>query len=190
MKEIHDNGYWNAQTAHIHHAHSPELASWLTSWLEDKISLDTPIYDFGCGLGLYLKHFASQGYTNLKGFEGEPPTRKEFENIVQQDLTKVFDVPVKGVCIFLEVAEHIPEQMCEIAIQNIINACEKYLILSWAIRGQAGFGHVNCLDNHEVIEKFEKLGFKYLEQDSLNARLVITDKTAWFKNTIMLFKKI
>lgn len=190
MKEIHNHGFWNAETAHIHHAHSPELATWMTNWFKTKIATDTPIYDFGCGLGLYLKHFSTQGYTNLRGYEGEPPVRKEFENIVQQDLTIPFQVNPKGLCVFLEVAEHIPENLCEIAVQNVINACDKYLILSWAIRGQAGFGHVNCLDNHEVIEKFEKLGFKYLEQDSLSARSVITNKTAWFKNTILIFEKI
>jgi len=143
-----------------------------------------------CGIGDYLKAFQEAGFTTLMGFEGEPPVKKSFPHIRQQDLTVPFDVNPKGVCIFLEVAEHIPSKQCEIAVQNVINACEKYLILSWAIKGQAGFGHVNCLNNDEVIAKIQAKGFKYLEQDSMDARANVDDFAPWFKNTIMIFERI
>ena len=86
-------------------------------------------------------------------------------------------------------AEHIPAEFEEAALSNIISACNDKLIMSWAIRGQAGFGHVNCLDNHEVITKMESKGFSYLEQDSLNARSINLDNAPWFKNTILIFQR-
>lgn len=192
MKEIHNNGYWNAETAHTHHVHSPKLAQWLINWVKNKTNnnLDTPIYDHGAGLGDYLKAFQGAGFTTLLGFEGEPPVKKSFPHIRQQDLTIPFEVHPKGICLFLEVAEHIPAEKCETAVQNVINACDKYLILSWAIKGQAGFGHVNCRNNDEVISMFQAKGFKYLEEDSINARNNVDDFAPWFKNTIMIFEKI
>lgn len=190
MNEIHQHGYWSADTAHNHHIHSPELANWIADWLDNKIDKNTPIYDYGCGLGNYLQYLYSRGYINLIGYEGDPPKNKVWQNIIKQDLTIPFEISSKGVCIFLEVAEHIPSELCEIAVQNVTNACDKYLILSWAIRGQPGFGHINCLDNYEVIEKIEKLGFKFLQEDSTSARSVITDTTPWFKNTILIFEKL
>jgi hypothetical protein len=95
----------------------------------------------------------------------------------------------KGICIFLEVAEHIPEPLCEVALDNVIDACDKYLILSWAIRGQPGFGHVNCLNNDEVIPQLQKRGFMFLEKESLDARVSADESTPWFKNTIMIFER-
>ena len=192
MQEIHKNGFWSAETAHLHHVHSPKLAQWLIQWVKSKVDgdLNTPIYDFGAGLGDYLKAFQEAGFTTLLGYEGEPPTKKSFPHIRQQDLTKPFEVNPKGVCIFLEVAEHIPTKQCEIAVQNVINACDKYLIVSWAIRGQAGFGHVNCLNNDEVITKIQSKGFKYLKEDSSAARANVDDFSPWFKNTIMIFEKL
>lgn len=192
MQEIHKNGYWSAETAHLHHVHSPKLAQWLIKWVKGKVDgeMNTPIYDFGAGLGDYLKAFQESGFTTLMGYEGEPPTKKSFPHIRQQDLTIPFTTDSKGVCLFLEVAEHIPAKQCEIAIQNVLNACDKYLVLSWAVRGQPGFGHVNCLNNDEVIHKIEAFGFKYLEQDSIDARNNVDDFASWFRNTIMIFERV
>lgn len=194
MKElslISNTGYWNGETAHIHHVHSELLATTIATFLRFRPNLDKRIYDLGCGLGHYLKYLADYGFTDLVGFEGDPPKQKVFNNIVKQDLThpirKGFEN--KGHVICLEVGEHIPAEYQEQLLKNIDFLCEGYLILSWAVRGQAGFGHVNCLDNHEVIEIMEKYGFKYLHGYSQDARVVIDDTTPWFKNTIMIFSK-
>jgi hypothetical protein len=74
-------------------------------------------------------------------------------------------------------------------LNNVVSACKDKIITSWAIRGQAGFGHVNCLDNHESINKFESLGFKYLKQDSEEARSIDLSSAPWFKNTILIFDR-
>ena len=32
MKEIAKTGYWNAETAHVHHVHCKELSKWICSF--------------------------------------------------------------------------------------------------------------------------------------------------------------
>jgi hypothetical protein len=69
--------------------------------------------------------------------------------------------------------------------------------MSWALRGQGGHGHVNCLNNDEAIERFTSRGMIYLEKETESARAVIDpiknsieDKQLpWFKNTTLVFKK-
>lgn len=191
LQGIHPHGYWEAGTAHQHIFHSPKLADWIVHWVKQVTNNDLKvfIYDFGCGLGDYLKRFQDEGYVNLVGFEGDPAERSNFADIAKQDLTEPFEVKQRGICLFLEVAEHIPEQLIGVALSNVINACDKYLILSWAIRGQPGFGHVHCLDNHEVISELEQRGFVLLEKASLDARMAADDFTPWFKDTIMIFER-
>lgn len=187
MEEISGTGFWAAETAHIHHVFCEPLAQWISEYLKDY--KEYPIYDFGCGLGNYLAALNHNGFKNLTGYEGDPAHRQVYHKIIKQDLTKPFTVEKPGICIFLEVAEHIPAEFEKAALDNVTNACSGKLITSWAIRGQAGFGHVNCLDNHEAIEKFTSRGFKYLEEDSKAARSIDLESAPWFKNTILIFEK-
>lgn len=185
--EISSTGYWNKQTAYIHHAYSEELSAWICEFLKnDKHKV---IYDFGCGLGDYLNYLENNGFTKLVGFEGDPPDDRKFYHIEERDLTIPFELPFKGNVISLEVGEHIPKEYQDIYIDNITINCNKYLITSWAIRNQSGFGHVNCLNNDEIIPEFTKRGFQYLEKESLDARNIIGNNTIWFKDTILIFKK-
>ena len=187
MKEIAETGYWNGETAHIHHVHCKELSKWICEFLKDKQS---QVYDFGCGLGNYLTDLKNVGFEKLIGFEGEIPLEKTFTEIVQFDLTKPFMFHIKGNVISLEVGEHIPKEFMDVYLDNITNACNGYLITSWAIRGQAGFGHVNCLDNHEIIPLIEKRGFKLMEKETEEVRNIDLSEAPWFKNTLFIFKKI
>ncbi len=191
MNEISKTGYWNGETAHVHHVHSKELSNWICKFLDNNVHNFELIRDMGCGLGNYLKDLKNYGFyiDNLVGFEADPPKEKVFEHIIKQDLTIPFEIVPKGNVISLEVAEHIPAQFMDVYLDNITSACNNYLIMSWAIRGQDGFGHVNCLDNDEVIPLLEKRGFKYLEKESMEARNVIQDNAWWFRNTILIFKK-
>ena len=87
----------------------------------------------------------------------------------------------------LEVGEHVPQDFESILIDNIDRHNSKGVILSWAIIGQGGDGHVNCKNNEYIKNIFLNLGYendireeKYLRQNSL---------FDWFKNTIMVFKR-
>jgi SAM-dependent methyltransferase len=187
MNEIANTGFWNGETAHNHHVHSDNLSQWIYDFcIKKKIQSVT---DFGCGLGEYLAKL-SPIVNNAIGVEGSIPKQAKFEYIIQGDLTT--DLKSKAftsdLVISLEVGEHIPAEFMGAYLDNITSHAKTYLITSWAVRGQAGFGHVNCLDNTEIIPEFEKRGFKLLEKDTEKARLVIEDKAHWFRNTLFIFK--
>jgi hypothetical protein len=74
-------------------------------------------------------------------------------------------------------------------LDNITSHCSNYLIISWALRNQGGYGHFNELNNDEVIPHILKRGFKYLVNESMDARKDIEPEFWYFKNTIMIFKK-
>jgi hypothetical protein len=185
---INKNGYWNGETAHQHHVHSKSLSTWICNFLKGEEHHQ--LYDMGCGLGNYLKDLENSGFKRLKGFEGEPPIQKVFKLITQQDLTKPFQMYERGNVISLEVGEHIPAEYMDIYLDNLANNCDKYLITSWAIRNQEGYGHVNCLDNNEIIPHIVKRGFKLLQNETDFARAVIEPHCHWFKNTLLIFKKV
>lgn len=187
VSTINQTGFWSSENAHNHHVHSNELADFIAKiLLEDKGKY---VLDFGCGLGDYLKHLSDYTFENLIGFEGDPPAKKHFNNIITQDLTIPFNANIKGNVICLEVGEHIPAQYMYNLLDNIKTHLDGYLIMSWAVRGQAGYGHVNCLDNNEIIDIITKyMNVQYLDDLSQQGRRIIGDNTPWFKNTLLIFK--
>lgn len=189
-KEISETGYWNGETAHIHHVHCKELSRWICEFLEENVSKFEQITDLGCGLGHFLKDLQDYGFENLLGYEADPPKHKVFDNIRKQDLSNLIMANPTGVALSLEVGEHIPAEYMNTYISNITNPCNSFLIMSWAIRGQEGFGHVNCLDNHEVIPLIESRGFKLMEKETEEVRNIDLTEAPWFKNTLLIFKRV
>jgi SAM-dependent methyltransferase len=195
MSNIASTGYWDGNNPE--HAMSEPLSNWIIEYLKDQKS--NPIYDFGCGKGMYLAKLSKAGFTSLCGFEGDPPKNKVFENILKQDLTTPFVIPIRGNIISLEVAEHIPSHLTDIYLTNIYNACMKdgIFISSWAVRGQGGHGHCNELNNDEALKLIIAKGFKFLSQDTEAARKNISihqdipnGHLPWFKGTTLIFKKV
>jgi hypothetical protein len=192
---ITETGYWTSDDTESIHVHDPRLANWILNYLQN--DKDKQLIDFGCGMGDYLKKLHNNGFSNLHGFEGE--VRKGSPNFVDSwDLTnpiknyKNYDHLKKNAynSICLEVGEHIPKQYESIFLDNITSLTTNKIILSWAIIGQLGDGHVNCMNNDEVILKMNELGFNYLENDSIIARNSVSPEIAsWFLNTIMIFQK-
>lgn len=187
MKEIAETGYWNGETAHIHHVHCTELSKWICEFLKDE--KHNLLMDIACGLGNYLKDFSENGFTRIVGIDGDIPKKAVYPFIIKQDLTLPLEVLVRGNVISLECGEHIPAEYMNVYLDNITNACNGYLITSWAVRGQEGFGHVNCLDNHEIIPEIEKRGFKLMEKETEEVRSIDLSEAPWFKNTLLIFKK-
>ena len=106
-------GYWSADTAYLYHALSPGLAKWLAAMLDKSV----PTYDFGCGMGGYLRALADAGHTSLVGFEGDPPRPGLWHVIHKADLTRPANTPggpslftKKGNVLCIEVAEHVPAE--------------------------------------------------------------------------------
>lgn len=177
-----DTGYWKDHSQHIH---SPNLSFFIKSILPK----NEPVHDFGCGTGFYLEVLREAGFENLQGYEGSPSSEVQFKSILKQDLTAKFSVPQKGNIICLEVAEHIPRKYEEVFLSNISDACNGYLVFSWAVRGQGGTCHVNCRNNDEVFEIMQKLGFQFHPELTQQGRNLIEDHCDWFRNTLLIFSK-
>lgn len=192
MNEIAETGFWNGETAHNHHVHSENLAQWIYDFcIKREIYSAT---DFGCGLGEYLVKI-SPIMNYAIGIEGSIPKQTKFDNIIEFDLTtdlldSEYGYLFSQLAISLEVGEHIPAEFMGVYLDNITRHCKKYLITSWAVRGQAGFGHVNCLDNNEILPEFENRGFELMEDETKEVRAIIEEKAHWFRNTLFVFKKI
>ena len=184
---IHATGFWDPEFAKQHHVHSQKLSNWIVNFLKD--DKDKIIYDFGCGMGTYLNDLHNNGFSNLVGIEMMPPKNDYPFKIVSKNLTRKFSLGDSGNVISLEVGEHIPPEFMVVYLDNLVSHCSNYLIISWALRGQGGYGHFNELNNDEVIPFITDMGFEYLEQESMDARSDIEDNFWYFRNSIMVFKK-
>ena len=87
----------------------------------------------------------------------------------------------------LEVAEHVPQMWEDEIIRNMHRTNTKGVILSWALEGQGGYGHVNERDNDYVKEKFATLG--YVNDVEAEEFLRDSSTLSWFKHSIMVFHK-
>ena len=184
-------GYWSADTAYLYHALSPGLAKWLAAMLDKSV----PTYDFGCGMGGYLRALADAWHTSLVGFEGDPPRPGLWHVIHKADLTRPANTPggpslftKKGNVLCIEVAEHVPAEHEATLLDTLTAACEKTIVLSWAVRGQPGEGHVNCRNNSEVVPLLEARGF-VCDVAATNEGRMAADFLPWFRSTLLVFRR-
>lgn len=145
-------------------------------------------YDLGCGHGEYTRYLKNK-QINCSGFDGNPYTNNITNGLCSVlKLNEPINLPRVDCVICLEVGEHVPKQFEDVVINNIVNTTNNLIILSWAIEGQLGEGHVNCRNNDYIKNKISNFGFKNLiEEENL---LREKSKLSWFKNTIMVFKKL
>lgn len=198
--QITDTGVWDLELAKRGHRNEPILASLLSEMFRDSLK---PVFDFGCGTGYYLAELQKSGFQkeHLFGLEGTPDISQiaAFDNIQTQDLSQPFDLQKVGNVIYLEVWEHIPAEFEDVYIQNLLAHCSDWLIVSCAVPGQKGDGHVNCRTNLEVQkliwEKSLEIskGNPVIYKDAETARFRRYLKNAscwWFKDTIMVFQRL
>ena len=185
--KINEKGFWETtdQTGHVH---DKNLADALGSYL--LITGHKTVVDFGCGLGDYAKAFKALNL-DVEAFDGNPNTEALTDGIASVlDLSKPFYLQKKFDAVMsLEVGEHIPAEFEEQFIDNITKHAKKHLIISWAIVGQGGDGHVNCANNDYIIGQIVDRRFKHNAVDSQTIRNAATN-ASWFGNTIMVFDKV
>lgn len=184
-QEIDATGFWKNARISDH-----AMDSGLVRWLRNYLSATETVYDFGCGVGMYCKALTEAGFTCV-GFEGDPPTAAVFSPIHRANLTQPMPDPEPdwlGHVLCLEVAEHIPSENETVFLDNITKHCKERLVLSWAVPGQNGDGHVNCKPSADVIALLQARGFTYLSKESNEARAAVTE-LPWLRNTIMIFSR-
>jgi 2-polyprenyl-3-methyl-5-hydroxy-6-metoxy-1,4-benzoquinol methylase len=184
---INELGFWET-TDGTGHIHDRSLAAALSQYLADN-KVKT-IVDFGCGMGDYAWLFINEGY-GVEAYDGNPNTETLTRGIGKVlDLSKPFYLKKKFDCVLsLEVGEHIPAEYEDQFIDNITKHAKNSLIISWAIEGQGGSGHVNCKNNDYIIGQVQDRGFKYNTAASDALRKAATN-ASWFSYTLMVFDKI
>lgn len=86
----------------------------------------------------------------------------------------------------LEVGEHIPAVYEENFIDNLVRHGCKGIVLSWAVKNQGGYNHVNERSNAYVKKKMAERGLV----NDINAENIMRNNTSlpWFQYTIMVFR--
>jgi hypothetical protein len=87
----------------------------------------------------------------------------------------------------LEVGEHLPQEFEDVFIQNLHNNNKYGMVISWAIKGQGGHGHVNEQDNDYIKSKICNLG--YINDIETENNFRANSRLKWFRNTVMVFRK-
>jgi SAM-dependent methyltransferase len=185
---ISNTGFWTFEGRRYEHEHvyDPKLSDALVKLIKNLNVSKT--YDFGCGPGKYVANFRKNNIDTI-GYDGNPVTSK-LPNCYVQDLTTDFQLPPVDFLLCLEVCEHVPKQYEDALLHTLdrhLNSGGK-LVISWAIVGQRGTGHVNCQNNDYVINKFKSLNYTYIEKESIYLRNQ-ESCAPWFRNTILVFNK-
>jgi cyclopropane fatty-acyl-phospholipid synthase-like methyltransferase len=148
----------------------------------------TRVVDLGCGSGYYVNRLIAAGFDAV-GYDLNPYSPQLSEGSCRvRDLSYPVALGQFDWVLSLETGEHITESRERFFFDNIDRAASIGAVLSWAIPGQTGVGHVNERTNEYVIDRMTRRGFKHNTVAALSMRRVST--LAWFKNTIMIFERV
>lgn len=103
------------------------------------------IIDLGAGTGELVRALACEGRQAM-GFDGTPGIEALTGGLVKQaDLTdSMAGIPTADWVLSFEVGEHIPSGHAAAFLDNVSSTGLEGVMLSWAVIGQRGHGHVNC----------------------------------------------
>lgn len=155
--------------------------------------------DFGCGLGHFLEGAKEAGATNILGYEYSYENAKKYLPSVIAPYIKYGNVMEDIDCgqfdcsMSIEVAEHIlPEKSC-ILVKNLTKSATKYIILTAALPGQGGTGHINEQPHSFWIKQIEQ--FNFIKRDDERNSLFESIKSHNIKmpkhmyNNLMIFRR-
>jgi hypothetical protein len=179
-----NNGIWNQWQADCYHQSSPKLADFLSTILPK----DQFVLDFGCGNAFYISELEKKGF-KCAGVEGFQLNNFLHDNIIIKDISQPVNLEIIGSVISLEVGEHLPKESEQIFLDNITKHSSGIVVLSWALPGQPGVGHINCQPQDYIIEEMERRNFIFSPFTTKDARKNIDDNTDWFRRTLLIFKK-
>lgn len=164
----------------IWHAYSPRLMQKIIELFPKEI----PVIDLGCGLNNYVNILCYLGYRAI-GVDYTDLGSKQF---LHADLTKPLDRAESSAnVISMEIGEHIAAEGSATYLDNVTQFGGD-VILSWAIPGQEGVGHINCQDNDWVRDQMAQRGYVEFREKSGELRAAIQEcHCTWFRETLMYF---
>jgi hypothetical protein len=176
-------GAWGvAQPPHSNDA----LLSWtLAKYLKAEGCLS--LVDFGCGLADYVKQLVRSGIPAI-GYDGNPFTEQLSDGFgMVLDLSVPVALPTRFDWVMsLEVGEHLPVIYEQIFLNTLCRHACRGIILSWAIPGQGGHGHVNERTPDYIRQQLHQRGWTLDVKDTAGLRNAAT--LPWFKNTLTVFR--
>lgn len=185
-KFITDRGYWICANRKTDYCFDHNLTNGLAELFRGKTT-----FDAGCGNGNYVKHLKRAGI-KVVGCDGNPHTTflADDPDCFAFDLSTPlsgapFIVLPRQWVLCLEVGEHVPKEFESVFIQNVKDLAIEGIVLSWAVVGQLGHGHVNCMDNDTVRQLFPEWISDFVAERRLRDASVVPH----FKNTVMVFRK-
>jgi len=139
----------------------------LLAAFERIIPAESTVVDMGAGTGRYVRALRERGFLAV-GIDGTPGVFDLSDGLVREvDLS----VPVcfgdaADWAISIEVGEHIPPDGVRAYVGNLCNAARHGMIVSWAIPGQRGRGHVSCRPPSWVIRAVTRRPEWYWDVDA------------------------
>jgi SAM-dependent methyltransferase len=143
---------------------SRPMAEWLAPRIAKALGVRTVI-DLGCATGHWIAALLKAG-VDANGIEGSPWAKERLvcppERVVIADLRRPVAMPKDNVdlVITIEVAEHIEPQDADAFVANIVRSHPKHILMTAAIPGQGGHGHVNEQPASYWIEKMGNHGYQ------------------------------
>jgi len=146
------------------------------------------ITDLGAGVGQFGHAFrALHSNISYQGFDGAGNVENYTGGYVKfADLTLPVYANRTDWVISSEVGEHINNMYEKQFLANIHALNCKGVILTWAILGQGGHGHVNCHSNEYLIRIFESLGYTHNTPFTDTLRNATTT-SGWLAHSTMVF---
>eukprot|EP01062_Namystynia_karyoxenos_P033985 TRINITY_DN2492_c0_g1_i4.p2 TRINITY_DN2492_c0_g1~~TRINITY_DN2492_c0_g1_i4.p2 ORF type:complete len:308 (+),score=111.83 TRINITY_DN2492_c0_g1_i4:83-925(+) len=152
---------------------------------------NSSVLELGSGKGCYSAYLTGSGKgIRVTAVDGAPGiTRLTRGAVTQHDLTVPAAWAPRDWVMCLEVAEHVPAAHEDALLGNMHRHNTRGIVLSWAVPGQDGRGHVNERPNSYVVSKIERLGYKYDAAGTAALRAAIA-KLPWFRSTLMKFDRV
>ncbi|XP_023346420.1 uncharacterized protein LOC111715330 [Eurytemora carolleeae] len=161
-----------------------QFGSWLQ--LQGDTTVDWTGYDGGsnvnsfCGKNVSLIDVAVYTVPKVCFLDASIPVKREDFDALGAPFDWVISI---------EVGEHIPAEYMMVYIDNLIRLSKYGIILSWAVVGQGGHGHVNEKSNQDIIKIMVDRSLVYLPKESEVFRSRV-DRLGWLRNTLMVFSKV
>lgn len=147
------------------------------------------IIDLGASVGYYVSALRDAGYEAV-GLDGTPNIERLSRGLVRwadlaTDCSKHHGAA--DWAMFLEVGEHIPVKLEGRLFDEVSRIPTGGLIVSWAVPGQRGRGHVNCRSPEYVAAEFVKRGWKLDDEATEKARNRVGER---LRRSLMVFVRV
>ena len=123
------------------------------------------VIDVGCGSGEYLEAMRSHG-VQVHGIElavaALARCKEKGLEVVAIDLIREPSLPWQADVVYsFEVAEHLPKSGARNFVRLVTSSAREHVVMTAALPGQPGLGHVNCQPKSYWIDLFAEHGFAF-----------------------------